>query len=348
VRALAVAMLALVLAGCSQREALTAADRAGERVAVPAAPVRSFAVGLRRSELRYATARGATRATRLLIWYPTSGVPRNHDYGLQTGLVAQDGAVAEGRWPVVLFSHGFLSGAERSAFITENLARRGYVVAAPDHADGIVDPTPSSPRLPRFTQPEAWDDATFRERREDLVATLDLLEREDAAAESWLSGRLDPGRVAAMGHSLGGYTALGLGGLRESWRDARVRAVVALSPYAAPYLLPGGMPPRNVPTLLQGGTLDFVISPRLPQLYDLLSGPKYSLVLQSGNHFAWTNLGAFGRTTLEAAADGNSRWIVEYSVAFLDEHVRGDPPAPLLRQPNDALASFAWDEGAGP
>lgn len=179
-RALAVAMLALVLAGCSQREALTAADRAGERVAVPAAPVRSFAVGLRRSELRYATARGATRATRLLIWYPTSGVPRNHDYGLQTGLVAQDGAVAEGRWPVVLFSHGFLSGAERSAFITENLARRGYVVAAPDHADGIVDPTPSSPRLPRFTQPEAWDDATFRERREDLVATLDLLEREDA------------------------------------------------------------------------------------------------------------------------------------------------------------------------
>ena len=41
---------------------------------------------------------------------------------------------------------------------------------------------------------------------------------------------------ALVGHSLGGYTVLGVGGGWAHWKDPRVKAILALSPYAAPFI----------------------------------------------------------------------------------------------------------------
>jgi len=40
--------------------------------------------------------------------------------------------------PLVLFSHGLGGCALQTIFFTEELARHGYVVAAPDHADAAT------------------------------------------------------------------------------------------------------------------------------------------------------------------------------------------------------------------
>ena len=99
---------------------------------VHAQPVKS--VGWRRGEQRYG-AGSQTRARRLLLWYPAAGEDRRFDYDGQIGRVAPDAPVAPGRHPLLLFSHGYLGAADQSIFITENLARMGYIVAPIDHAD---------------------------------------------------------------------------------------------------------------------------------------------------------------------------------------------------------------------
>jgi hypothetical protein len=121
-----------------------------------------------------------------------------------------------------------------------------------------------------------------------------------------------------------------------------VRAVVAMSPYSAPYLARDDARGGTVPTMLQGGTLDVGITPLLPRLFERLDAPKYSLVLQGANHFAWTNLAGPGKTTRAVVRDGNPRWIVAYAAAFLGEYVAGTGRADALRRPNAALASFTW------
>jgi len=68
---------------------------------------------------------------------------------------------------------------------------------------------------------------------------------------------VDPAHIAVMGHSLGGYTALAMGGAWPGWRDARITAVLALSPYAAPFVKAGTLGQMGVPVMFHTGTSVF-------------------------------------------------------------------------------------------
>jgi predicted dienelactone hydrolase len=48
--------------------------------------------------------------------------------------------------------------------------------------------------------------------------------------------RIEWSRVALAGHSLGGYTVLGLAGGWASWKLPSIKAVLAMSPYCDPFL----------------------------------------------------------------------------------------------------------------
>lgn len=272
--------------------------------------------GFERSELRL-----SGRRTSLFLWYPSSATAREYDYGGQRGFVAANGAALPGAHPLLLFSHGYLGAGDQSIFLTEALARAGYVVAALDHADASRAQSRREP--PQFADAASWDDEKFRDRASDLRALLDHVLERSRDSRDRLHGRVDAARVGAIGHSLGGYALLGVAGARPAWRDERIRAFALLSPFVAPFAKRTALG-VSAPVMLQGGTLDVFITPTLAKTYRQLAAPKYFATLHAENHFGWTNLACLGRTTLACAEAGNPREIVALTTAFFDRHLRGE------------------------
>lgn len=302
-------------------------------------------VGFRKATFVYTASGNEVRQLLVLYWYPTTQPAAEFDYRGQVGYVAPDAAVAPGRHPLVVFSHGFLGAADQAIYLTEAIARAGYIVVAPNHADALAEHVRKPVALPNFVDAKAWDDSTHFDRKEDVSALLDHLLALDRDDTSFLFERVDKAKIGAAGHSLGGYAVLGLAGARRSWHEKRIRAALLYSPYAMPYLDGEQLRDIRIPAMLQGGTFDWGITPFLPKAFAQLRGPKYLLVLKYGTHFDWTNFIALGKTTTEAAQEGNARWIVDYSVAFLDHHLAGKERPDILREDNSQLASFQFEDG---
>jgi predicted dienelactone hydrolase len=200
--------------------------------------------------------------------------------------------------------------------------RAGYLVLAPNHRDaGCGRRRIGRPQEP-FRDTAKWSERTYADRREDLQALLDA-----ALARSSFEGfPVDASRVGIAGHSLGGYTALGLAGGWPSWKDARVKAVLALSPHCSPFVAKGQLGGMNIPVMYQGGTRDLGETPVVKPggAYDRSSSPKYYVELRGAGHFAWTDL----NRVYASSIDG-------YSVAFFDAYLknRGDALARLAAKP---------------
>ena len=152
------------------------------------------------------TVPGRDVPVRLHLWYPTDSDAVTMLVG-QNGLfygepVRPDAPPVAGPLPVVVLSHGSGGNAERLGWLAGYLASQGMIVAAPDHpgtTSGDSDP---------FRTPLVW------ERIADMKAALDLME-----SATPVGLQPDMSRVASLGFSLGGYSALGVGGVRVS-RDA--------------------------------------------------------------------------------------------------------------------------------
>jgi len=154
------------------------------------------------------------------------------------------------RFPLVIVSHGYPGSRTFLSYLTENLASKGYVVAAIDHTDSVfgeVRPFPS----------------TLLNRSNDQLFTIEALGRLSADSGSFLNGLADAGNVAIVGYSMGGYGALTSagagfsrasalasavpGGYIEDWladspkfqaiRRDNIKAIVAIAPWGeqAPY-----------------------------------------------------------------------------------------------------------------
>lgn len=137
----------------------------------------------------------------LALWYPArADAPRAAFAGnpvFRPVAVARDAAALPGPHPVVLLSHG-LGGHHRSlAWLAAGLARAGAVVVAVNHPNSTHGDFDLAAGMAHWT------------RAADLSAALD-----HAAADPRFGPLLDPSRVAVVGFSYGGWTALQLGGLR--------------------------------------------------------------------------------------------------------------------------------------
>jgi predicted dienelactone hydrolase len=239
-----------------------------------------------------------------------------------------------GGYPAILFSHGFMGCSTQSIFLTEGLAQAGYFVLAPDHRDATCGEGHERWRVVRlatlraqkpFRNPRAWSEGTYRDRGADLEAILDTILRE----KSFQGVPIDSTRIGLAGHSLGGYTVLALAGAWPGWKDRRVKAVLGLSPYCAPFIASGTLARLGVPVMYQGGTLDLGVTPYLRRpggAYDQTAPPKYFVEFAGASHFAWTNLSNTYRDM-----------IIEYAAAFFGRYLKPaaspDPLDKLLERP---------------
>ena len=250
------------------------------------------------------------------------------------------GAAPVRGYPLILFSHGYTGCNTQSEFLMRALAQAGYLVLAPNHKDATCGSARDTwypgkmlaerPQV-RFRDAQQWSDATYRDRRDDIESVLDAVLQE----HSFQGVPIDSSLVGISGHSLGGYTALGLAGAWPSWKDHRIKAVLALSPHCSPFLLKGDLGNMGIPVMYQGGTADRGETPVVKReggVYDRSSKPKYFVELDGAGHFAWTDL--------------NQRYqglIGAYSVAFFDHYLKGqtapDPLAPMMENPLPANVS---------
>jgi predicted dienelactone hydrolase len=283
------------------------------------------------------------------VWYPTAARAAPYPYTASfSGLVAVDAVPSRACGqpvPLVVFSHGNTGCGIQSIAFTEELARHGYVVAAPDHADAMVchtvRPTVPVPRTrqPDFDKLDTWNETSFADRRADVEATIDGL-----LAHGDFHDVIDAENIGAAGHSLGGYTVVGLAGGWAGWLDRRIRAVLGLSPYVMPFQVQETLGNVRVPLMYQGGTLDVGITPFLAGpngAYRHANPPAFFLVLRDAGHFAWVNCGNARTTASCLAARDSFRLIDDYGIAFFDSYLK-HRRTPLLTHKRPELAEFMF------
>jgi predicted dienelactone hydrolase len=291
---------------------------------------------------------------KVAVWYPAAGAEkpfpytRNHNNFL--GRVAFEAPPAAcPRVPLVLFSHGLGGCGLQTLFLTEELARHGYVVAAPDHADSATCGIERDGlRLAnmrtdqRFIDPRAWNDQSQISRLHDLRAAIGAV-----AADEALGRIADIAHVGAIGHSLGGYSVIGMAGGWPSWTTPQVKAVVALSPYVAPFVVHGTLGRLAAPVMYQGAQFDWGITPVMEGpggAYAKSAAPKFFVKLAGGTHFEWTNFVCGGQPSVEACLKNNRNayLITRYGIEFLDRYLK-DKPAPALASGGAGLEKYEFE-----
>lgn len=120
--------------------------------------------------------------------------------------------VAQQRFPLVVVSHGYPGSRTFLSYLTENLASKGYVVAAIDHTDSV------NGAVRGF-------ESTLLNRTKDQLFTIDEIAAEAQKPESFLHGLVDSSRVAIVGYSMGGYGALASAGAGYSKTSAAAKLV---------------------------------------------------------------------------------------------------------------------------
>ncbi|KAI0975509.1 alpha/beta-hydrolase [Xylaria arbuscula] len=119
--------------------------------------------------------------------------------------------------PIILLSHGhgrsnWLSSLQGYAPLAEFYAKHGFVVIQPTHLSSRTLSLQSPP----------GNEMYWRSRPKDMAQILDHLDLIEATVPG-LNGRLDRSKVAAVGHSFGGFTtSLLLGAKNTDPRDGTV------------------------------------------------------------------------------------------------------------------------------
>lgn len=213
----------------------------------------------------------------------TADVPASYEYE-----AGRDAEVAEGSFPVVLFSHGASGIRFQSTFLTSHLASWGMIVAAPDHWSRDLFHTLSTPVGDRSTSIT------------ELLQTLDLVIAQGSDSASRFADRVDADNVVAIGHSAGGRTVV------EASMDERIDAYVSLASgvialgasndasttTAAPVI------PAK-PSFFMAGALDQVVSPEAVTRasYETVPAPSRLWIIDGVGHNGFDDFCTFGNGT---------------------------------------------------
>jgi len=157
-------------------------------------------------------------------------------------------ALKGNKFPLVVVSHGYVGSRYLMTYLTENLASKGYIVAAIDHTDST------------FKDANAFQ-STLLNRPKDIRFVINEMEKLGAkGSKNKIEGLVDASNTAIIGYSMGGYGVLNVGGAGysaglgqfftgmtggssaisvnlagnaeyEKLADSRIKAIVAFAPW---------------------------------------------------------------------------------------------------------------------
>ena len=256
--------------------------------------------------------------------------------------------------PLVVFSHGFTSGRSNFNYLAEHLASHGYVIVAPEHIGSNSE----------FTEAVLQGEISlgvspfeFRSRPLDITLLLNQIEKH-----SEFQGRINWKQVGIFGHSFGGETALVVSGAPVNHKritqiceenrpslnvsillqcraiylppgeynltDSRIKAVAVTNPVTSSILGPESMSKITIPTMILGGSEDFItpfIEEQAHPFLWLTNQHKYLGVMVGGAHNSTvsankvTNLPKFLKGV---RPDLSRNYLQAMSLAFFEVHLR--------------------------
>ena len=266
-------------------------------------------------------------------------------------------------FPTVIISHGLGNDRATFAYLATFLAEHGFAVIAVEHQGSSADQFDA---LISGRSSMVVPDTEFLSRPILISEVLDELQSRSLTDKNL--GGIDFNNVGIIGQSFGGYTAFAVAGapvnfdsLRNacppevifnpsvllqcqalnvapvegasiSFRDPRIRAVIAINPMDSAILGADSMAQVEVPVLMMASSAD-TIAPALPEqvipftwLTDI---DRYLLVMENGTHFS--TLGISGRETFDLPPQVigpdpaiAQRYTQKMSLAFLSLYLTGD------------------------
>ncbi|WSL60077.1 alpha/beta fold hydrolase [Kitasatospora herbaricolor] len=298
-------------------------------------PARQSPAGTRRAQYLGRTEQEARTVSEALAGgvglpgFLVDGVPQARSNSVFDAPVDSGG----GRFPVVLFSPGSGGVRTQNTAWAEELASHGYLVAALDHpydsaavllTDGrTIDSETASSGDPDEDEKLAAGWTAIRAADLGFVLTrLDALDRGEVPDP--LNGRLDTGRVAVAGHSMGGAAAL-----QAARQDRRFDAVIDLDGYPHGPTSPALAQPALALTQDISPGTDPRYLPRLTEALDASTATSYRLTVSGAAHLTFMDgplylppvpsiVGTLGRTE-------SPRVVAGATLAFLDAVLRDRP-----------------------
>jgi predicted dienelactone hydrolase len=322
------------------------------------------------------TKSGVTRAPRTIkfrVWYPAKIAPRARRTSFTHVLPKPDGKGAQftipslavenaqvtsgARQPLVIVSHGYNGWDSFMTWLTENLATKGYIVVAIDHADQRA--------LTAQDLGISFGNVLIN-RAADQRAVINHFTSRAADPRDMLGKRIDADIIAVIGYSMGGFGALATAGtdydpasnvfkqlpadaqsaifdsqIKGKAIAAKIKAVVALAPF-------GGRPDSRAwtaaalaksttPMLLIDGSDDDIVDAKhgVSWIFEQMTmKSRHFLLFQNARH----NVGG-NPPPPEADDDFSTReyfaepvWRAErinsinqhFITAFLDLNLKGD------------------------
>ena len=228
------------------------------------------------------------RPLKLEIWYPAL-IPESRkemteyiDYYFNNEVITYQGRALRGakidksgsKYPLIIISHGYPGTRYMMSYLAENLASKGYIVAAISHTESTV-------------RDQAAFASTLLNRPLDIEFSLDKISEFAKTEGHFLNQAVEPANTALIGYSMGGYGALNAAGagfskeaLNYDWGvpgghlkirqqgnknyqkalDFRIKAVFAMAPWGANtgFFTKKTMEGLKVPTFFAAGEEDDV------------------------------------------------------------------------------------------
>jgi predicted dienelactone hydrolase len=189
-----------------------------------------------------------------VVQYPTAEPPQGVTLGPYHFRATMHAPVAAGPHKLAVVSHGGGGSHLLYRSISTHLAEQGWVVVCLEH-----------PQDNRNDRSLVNTDIAAERRARHASLALDVL-----LADTALGAHIDATRVAVIGHSMGGVTALSLIGA-QPWSasrvplavhaDPRVRAAVLLAPAWQWFMAPGALNNVRAPILAYVAEHDVVTPP---------------------------------------------------------------------------------------
>ena len=206
------------------------------------------------------------------IWYPAAPSAGAPALGQRNAALDTSG----GKYPLVVYSHGFSDQRTGGGYLGRHLASHGYIVAAPDFPLTHLGVAGGPNGADLVNQP---GDVSF------IIDTL-LADKPD----NRFAGAVDAQRIGLAGLSLGGLTT-SLATFHPALHDRRVRAAVTVAGPACRFS-EKFYDNADVPLLLLHGDIDAIVAYEENSVYGYgkANAPKYLMTIVGGSHTAFTEL----------------------------------------------------------